>query len=66
MTREKENARRLVGALERHADAPGLALILGYHPEQLQEDIKSLVQYMRQPVEVSEAEYNDLLSKGLL
>ena len=44
--RMNENALRLAGALERHADRPTverLASILDYVPDQLQEDIRSLV-----------------------
>lgn len=43
--RMNENALRLAGALERHADRPTverLATILDYVPDQLQEDIRSL------------------------
>lgn len=44
--RMNKNALRLAGALERHADrqtVERLATILDYMPEQLQEDIRSLV-----------------------
>lgn len=47
--RMNENALRLAGALERHADRPTverMATILDYMPDQLQEDIKALAQVM--------------------
>lgn len=48
--RRKQNARRLAGALERHADRPTverLATILDYVPDQLLEDIRSLAELIK-------------------
>lgn len=50
MDRERENAHRLAGALERNAENPGtvsqLARILNYEPEQLRQDMTRLLSYI--------------------
>lgn len=49
--RTRENAHRLAGVLERYAADPRtvekLAALLNYHPEQLREDMASLLQYIQ-------------------
>lgn len=50
MDRQRENAHRLAGALERyaadHRTVQQLARALNYHPEQLREDMAGLLDYI--------------------
>lgn len=50
--RTKENAHRLAGTLERYAEDPAtvqkLAQALNYLPDQLREDMTSLLDYIRE------------------
>lgn len=51
MDRVRENAKRIANALDRNATdsqaVSQLARLLNYEPRQLQKDIQSLVQYIR-------------------